>query len=102
MWQICKVNKCQVSSGLLAFCKWLGHPHLTRMKATDAYRWVDHLIEQGYERESIKKVWIASLSATAGFAKERREIDQNPFLQITVRPPDPAQQGDAEPIAVAP
>jgi site-specific recombinase XerD len=85
----------------LAFCKWLGHRDLTRMKATDAYRWVDHLIEQGYEHESIKKVWIASLSATAGFAKERREIDQNPFLQITVRPPDPADnKEDAEPIPI--
>jgi site-specific recombinase XerD len=88
---------------ILAFCKWLGHRDLTRMKATDAYRWVDHLKEQGYEHESIKKVWIASLSATAGFAKERREIDQNPFLQITVRPPDPADnEEDAEPVPIEP
>ena len=68
------------------FCKWLGHRDLTRMTTDDGYRWADHLIDQGYNRNSIRLVWIAALSATAGFMVERRRPGaHNPFRGIVVR-----------------
>lgn len=84
-----------------AFCDFLGHRDLTRMKTADGYRWVDHLIEKGFARKSIRDVWIASLSATAGFMVERRKLDQNPFHRIRVRDETPsmgaAQQTPQQP-----
>nr|BCE70208.1 hypothetical protein XF8B_03190 [Bradyrhizobium diazoefficiens] len=68
------------------FCKWLGHRDLARMTNEDGYRWADHLVDQGYNRKSVRLVWIASLSATAGFMVERRKPGaQNPFRGIVVR-----------------
>lgn len=68
------------------FCKWLGHRDLARMTNEDGYRWADHLVEQGYNRKSVRLVWIASLSATAGFMVERRKPGaHNPFRGIVVR-----------------
>lgn len=68
-----------------AFAKWLGHRDLARVTTADGYRWVDHLIEEGYARKSIRDVWVAALSATAGFMVERRKLPQNPFRGIKVR-----------------
>jgi hypothetical protein len=68
------------------FCKWLGHRDLTRMSNEDGYRWADHLVDKGYNRKSVRLVWIASLSATAGFMVERRRAGaHNPFRGIVVR-----------------
>lgn len=68
-----------------AFCDFVRHRDLKRIKTTDGYAWVDHLIEKGVPRDSIRKVWLAALSAAAGFQVERRKLDQNPFLGIRVR-----------------
>jgi hypothetical protein len=67
------------------FVKWLGHRDLSRMTTDDGYSWMDHLTEQGFAKKSIRDVWIASLSATAGFMVERRKLAQNPFRGIKVR-----------------
>jgi hypothetical protein len=31
-----------------AFVKWQDHRDLARMTTADGYRWVDHLVEEGY------------------------------------------------------
>jgi site-specific recombinase XerD len=67
------------------FVDWLGHRDLARMTTDDGYSWMDHLTEQGFAKKSIRDVWIASLSATAGFMVERRRLAQNPFRGIKVR-----------------
>ncbi|MDP3074883.1 DUF6538 domain-containing protein [Bradyrhizobium sp.] len=67
-----------------AFCDFIGHRDLKRMSTADGYRWADHLRDK-FAHESIKNVWLAALSATAGFMVERRELDQNPFLRLKVR-----------------
>lgn len=68
------------------FCAWLGHRDLSRMTNEDGYSWADHLVDQGYNRKSVRLVWIASLSATAGFLVERRKPGaHNPFRGIVVR-----------------
>lgn len=67
------------------FAKWLGHRDLAKITTADGYRWTDHLKAEGYAEKSIRDVWIASLSATAGYMVERRQLNQNPFLQIRVR-----------------
>jgi hypothetical protein len=54
------------------------------MATADGYRWADHLVE-GYARKSVRDVWIAALSATAGFMVERRKLAQKPLLRIKVR-----------------
>ena len=41
------------------------------MTRDDAYKWADHLSEQGIARKSIREVWIASLRAVAGFQVAR-------------------------------
>jgi hypothetical protein len=53
------------------FCEFVRHRDLTRIKTSDGYDWVDHLIEMKIPRDSIRKVWIAALSATASFMVER-------------------------------
>jgi hypothetical protein len=68
-----------------AFVKWLDHRDLARMTTADGYRWVDQLVEEDYARKAVRDVWIASLSATAGFMVERRKLAQNPFRGIKVR-----------------
>jgi hypothetical protein len=68
-----------------AFCDFIGHRDLKRMTTADGYEWADHLIEKEYAHKSIKDVWLAALSATAGFMVERRKLDQNPFLRLKVR-----------------
>jgi hypothetical protein len=75
------------------FTDWLGHRDLTRMTTLDGYGWVDHLTEKGFATKSVRDVWIASLSATAGFATERRKVSINVFRGITVR--DAAEDEDA-------
>jgi hypothetical protein len=55
------------------------------MAIADGYRWADHLVEEGYARKSVRNVWIAALSATAGFMVERRKLAQKPLLRIKVR-----------------
>ncbi len=70
---------------IVAFTDWLGHRDLAKATTDDGYRWMDHLIEKGFARKSIRDVWIASLSATAGFMCERRKLTQNPFRGIKVR-----------------
>jgi hypothetical protein len=68
------------------FCNWLGHRDLTRMTTDDGYRWADHLIDHGYNRNSVRLVWIAALSATASFMVERRRPGaHNPFRGIVIR-----------------
>jgi len=74
------------------FTDFLGHRDLARMTPDDAYRWVDHLIEDAEKnrkrlaRSSIKNVWIASLSAVASFMVERRKLKTvNPFYGVRVR-----------------
>ena len=72
-----------------AFCEFAGHSDLARMTADDVYRWVDHLDQvRTIGKKSIKDVWIASLSATAGFMVERRKLAQNPFAGVRVRGTD--------------
>ncbi|MHC4053329.1 site-specific integrase [Bradyrhizobium sp. 25ACV] len=73
------------------FCDFVGHRDLKKMKTSDGYDWVDHLIEREIPRDSIRKVWIAALSAAAGFLVERRKLDQNPFLGIRVRDKDDSE-----------
>jgi len=74
------------------FVKWLGQRDLARMTTTDGYAWVDHLTAEGFATKSIRDVWIASLSATAGFAVRRRKpgVSTNVFRGIVVdeRPED--------------
>jgi site-specific recombinase XerD len=79
-----------------AFCDFIGHRDLMRMTTSDGYKWVDHLIEKKFARKSIRDVWIASLSATAGFMVERRKLDQNPFYRIRVRDEDPSENTEHE------
>lgn len=79
------------------FCDWLGHRDLARMTTRDGYRWADHLIEQNFDRKSIKNVWLAALSATAGFVVERQELAQNPFHGIRVREETVPEGEDAQP-----
>jgi integrase len=71
------------------------------MSTADGYKWVDHLIENKFAHKSIKDVWVAALSATAGFMVERRKLDQNPFLRMKVREDksddDPAMSKPKEP-----
>ncbi|PZA10763.1 hypothetical protein DNX69_15560 [Rhodopseudomonas palustris] len=73
-----------------AFCNFIGHRDLKRMTTADGYKWVDHLVEKGFARKSIRDVWIAALSATAGFMVERRKLDLNAFRGIRVREDDGA------------
>jgi hypothetical protein len=47
-------------------------------------------------------VWIASLSATAGFKVERRELDQNAFYRIRVRDEDPSENPEQEKVREPP
>lgn len=78
------------------FCDFIGHRDLTRIKTSHGYDWVDHLIAEKIPRDSIRKVFIAALSATAGFAVERRKLDQNPFLGIRVRDEDASENAEKE------
>jgi integrase len=78
------------------FCRFVGHRDLKKMKTSDGYDWVDELIQKGIPRDSIRKVWIAALSATAGFLVERRKLDQNPFLGIRVRDKDESEDEDQD------
>lgn len=68
-----------------AFCDFVKHTDLGRMTTDDGYRWVDHLVEQGVAKKSVRDVWIASLKATASFMVERRKLDKNPFAGIRIR-----------------
>lgn len=78
------------------FCDFIGHRDLKRIKTTDGYDWVDHLVEKDVPRDSIRKVFIAAVSATAGFAVERRKLDLNPFLGIRVRDKDVSENAEVE------
>lgn len=78
------------------FCDFIGHRDLKRIKTTDGYDWVDHLVEKDVPRDSIRKVFIAAVSATAGFAVERRKLDLNPFLGIRVRDKDVSENAEEE------
>lgn len=78
------------------FCDFVRHRDLKRMRTADGYDWVDHLIEMNIPRDSIRKVWIAALSATASFMVERRKLDQNPFLGIRVRDEDASENAEKE------
>jgi integrase len=68
-----------------AFCDFVEHRDLKRMTTADGYDWIDELMAKKIAPKSIKDVWIAALSATAGFMVERRKLDQNPFLRMKVR-----------------
>ena len=68
-----------------AFCNFMEHRDLKRMTTADGYDWIDELMAKKIAPKSIKDVWIAALSATAGFMVERRKLDQNPFLRMKVR-----------------
>jgi site-specific recombinase XerD len=68
-----------------AFCDFVKHADLGRMTTDDGYRWVDHLVERGVAKKSVRDVWIASLKATAGFMVERRKLTENPFAGIRIR-----------------
>jgi hypothetical protein len=81
-----------------AFCDFLGHRDLKRMTTADGYKWIDHLVAEEFAHKSIKDVWIAALSATAGFMVERRELDQNPFLRLTVREDKSVRPGAEAPL----
>jgi hypothetical protein len=78
------------------FCDFVRHRDLKRIKTSDGYDWVDHLIGKKIPRDSIRKVWIAALSATTGFMVERRKLDQNPFLGIRVRDEDASENAERE------
>lgn len=79
-----------------AFCEFVGHTDLARMTSDDAYRWADHLDKvRKIAKKSIKDVWIASLSATAGFMVERRKLTQNPFAGIRVRGMDDGETNES-------
>jgi hypothetical protein len=77
------------------FVRWLGHSDLSRMTTDDAYAWVNYLLSKvdadGRPKvpahpKSVKDVWIASLSAVAGFMMEKRKLRaENPFKAIRVR-----------------
>ena len=68
-----------------AFCDFVKHTDLGRVTTDDGYRWVDHLVEQGIVKKSIRDVWIASLKAVASFMVERRKLEKNPFAGIRIR-----------------
>ena len=68
-----------------AFCDFLKHTDLGQVTTDDGYRWVDHLVEQGVSKKSIRDVWVASLKAVASFMVERRKLAANPFAGIRVR-----------------
>ena len=68
-----------------AFCDFVKDTDLGRMTTDQGYLWLDHLVDQGVTKKSIRDVWIASLKATAGFMVERRKLDKNPFAGIRVR-----------------
>lgn len=71
---------------IAAFCQFIGHSDLCRMTRDDAYKWADHLAEQGIAKKSIREVWIASLRATTGFQTERGKFKgENPFSRIRIR-----------------
>ena len=55
------------------------------MTTDQGYLWLDHLVDKGVAKKSIRDVWIASLKATAGFMVERHKLDKNPFAGIRVR-----------------
>jgi hypothetical protein len=78
------------------FCDFIKHRDLKRVTTRLGYDWVDYLIEKKIPQDSIRKVWIASLSATASFMVERRKLDQNPFLGIRVRDPDETEAAEKE------
>jgi hypothetical protein len=78
------------------FCDFIGHRDLKRIKTSHGYDWVDHLIGKDVPRDSIRKVFIAALSATAGFMVERRKLEQNPFLGIRVRDADASENAEKE------
>jgi site-specific recombinase XerD len=78
------------------FCDFIKHRDLKRVTTRLGYNWVDHLIEKKIPRDSIRKVWIAALSATAGFMVERKQLDQNPFLGIRVRDADVMEGAEKE------
>jgi hypothetical protein len=80
---------------IAAFCEFVGHSDLCRMTSDDAYRWVDHLTEQGIAKKSIREVWIASLRAVAGFQIERGKLTtENPFSRIRVRGVKPTKDSN--------
>jgi integrase len=68
-----------------AFCDFIKHTDLGRMTTDQGYLWLDHLVDKGFNKKSIRDVWIASLKATAGFMVERHKLDKNPFAGIRVR-----------------
>jgi integrase len=68
-----------------AFCDFVKHTDLGRMTTDQGYLWVDHLVDQGVAKKSIRDVWIASLKATASFMVERHKLDKNPFAGIRIR-----------------
>lgn len=78
------------------FCDFVRHRDLKRIKTSDGYDWIDHLIGKKIPRDSIRKVWLAALSATASFQVERRKLDQNPFLGIRVRDEDASEDAEKE------
>jgi hypothetical protein len=61
------------------------HTDLGRVTTDDGYRWVDHLVEQGVSKKSVRDVWVASLKAVASFMVERRKLEKNPFAGIRIR-----------------
>jgi integrase len=79
-----------------AFCEFIGHRDLKRMTKAQGYDWINHLRKKGIAHKSIKDVWIAALSATAGFMVEQTKLDANPFSGMKVRkngatPQEPGQ-----------
>ncbi|MET4322581.1 DUF6538 domain-containing protein [Bradyrhizobium sp. RT5a] len=72
-----------------AFCDFVEHRDLTKMKTTDAYRWINSL-RKTYPQKSIRDVWIAAIKATAGYFVEQTKLDVNPFAGIKVRKDDPS------------
>ncbi|WP_130584089.1 hypothetical protein [Bradyrhizobium sp. Leo170] len=87
---------CRWRPKVKEFCDFVRHRDLKRIRTSDGYDWVDHLIAKKIPRDSIRKVWIAALSATAGFMVERRKLDQNPFLGIRVRDEDASENAERE------
>jgi integrase len=79
-----------------AFCDFVRHRDLKRIKTSNGYDWVDELVGRKIPRDSIRKVWLAALSATAGFMVERSKLDQNPFLGIRVRDEDASENAEKE------
>jgi len=68
-----------------AFCDFVKHTDLGRMTTDQGFLWVDHLVDQGVAKKSIRDVWIASLKATASFMVERHKLDKNPFAGMRIR-----------------